>query len=356
MKIPPCLRASVHAVALALLAGVICAAQAHAEIIIPTVPVGNPGNPNDSTGYGGVAYEYRIQTTEVSLDQYTAFLSAVAATDPYSLYNPTMGTNLNVAGISRSGSSGSYTYAVIGSGNRPITYVSWFDAARFANWVANGQPTGAQGNATTEDGAYTLNGAVAGVSVTKNAINPNTGTTTTYWIPTENEWYKAAYYEPSPSGPVDGYWLYPTRSDSAPGNTIGASVNQANYNNGVYSVTQADSLDSSLNYLTDGGAFSNSASYYGTYDQGGNIREWNDTVLAGQFRGLRGGSWVDDATYMESSFVDLSSPTSHNPKWGFRLASVPSAVPEIDPTSLGSVLALVLGSLGLLERRRLKAA
>ena len=34
----------------------------------------------------------------------------------------------------------------------------------------------------------------------------------------------------------------------------------------------------------------------------------------------------------------------------------PSAVPEIDPNSLGSVLALVLGSLGLLERRRLKAA
>ena len=33
-----------------------------------------------------------------------------------------------------------------------------------------------------------------------------------------------------------------------------------------------------------------------------------------------------------------------------------TAVPEIDPSSLGSVLALVLGSLGLLERRRLKAA
>jgi hypothetical protein len=38
---------------------------------------------------------------------------------------------------------------------------------------------------------------------------------------------------------------------------------------------------------------------------------------------------------------------------GFRLAS---PVPEIDPNSLGSVLVLVLGSLGLLERRRLKAA
>lgn len=37
-------------------------------------------------------------------------------------------------------------------------------------------------------------------------------------------------------------------------------------------------------------------------------------------------------------------------------ATAPSSVPEIDPNSLGSVLALVMGALGLLERRRLKAA
>lgn len=138
-----------------------------------------------------------------------------------------MGTDLNVAGISRSGSSGSYEYAVMDNGgssaNRPITYVSWFDAARFSNWMANGQPTGAQGNATTENGAYTLNGATSGVSFTKNTTNPNTGGTVNWWIPSEDEWYKAAYYDPTPgAGGGDNYWRYPPQSDSVPGNVIGA--------------------------------------------------------------------------------------------------------------------------------------
>ena len=93
----------------------------------------------------------------MTIGQYTAFLNAVAATDTYSLYNASMTTDLNVADISRSGSSASYTFSVLNTGgdssNRPITYVSWFDAARFANWIANGQPTGAQSSTTTESGA-----------------------------------------------------------------------------------------------------------------------------------------------------------------------------------------------------------
>ena len=97
-------------------------------ITIPTVPVGNAGNANDpATGnlYGGVAYDYRIGTFEVTVGQYTAFLNAVAATDTYGLYHPSMATDLNIAGIARSGVSGSYTYSVIGSPNKPVTYVSW---------------------------------------------------------------------------------------------------------------------------------------------------------------------------------------------------------------------------------------
>jgi sulfatase modifying factor 1 len=189
-------------------------------------------------------------------------LNAVAATDTYSLYNTSMGTNLNIAGISRSGSSGSYTYSLIGSGDHPVTYVSWFDAARFSNWVANGQTTGAQGNATTENGAYTLNGATSGTGFTKNAINPNNGSGTTFWLPSEDEWYKAAYYSPGAS--TDSYWLYPMQSDTVPGNVVGAGANQANYKSGslgfeVYSVTQSTAYSASQNYLTDGGAFSSSA-------------------------------------------------------------------------------------------------
>lgn len=327
--------------ALGLALGMMAAVTAQAQITIPTVAVGDAGNLNDSKGYGGVSYVYNIAVTEVNLFQYTAFLNAVAKTDTYNLYNTSMGSDLNIAGISRTGSSGSYTYAVSGSGNRPVTYVSWFDAARFANWVANGQPTGAQENATTENGAYSLLGATSGVGFTKNAINPNTGTTTTWWIPSENEWYKAAYYDPGAGGPSDDYWLYPTRSDSAPGNTIGAGTNQANYYAGDYAVTQSSSYSSSQNYLTDGGAFSASGSYYGTFDQGGNVWEWNDAVI-GSSRGLRGGSWNDD--FLQSTIRYSNTPPFEDDGVGFRVASVP------EPST--AMLMLMGGGAWLLWRRR----
>lgn len=112
--------------------------SAHA-VTIDMVTVGNAGNLAQSStnasqnGFGAVAYVYQTGKYHVTIQQYTNFLNAVAATDTYSLYNTSMATDLNIAGISRSGSSGAYTYSVIGSsGNKPITYVSWFDAARFA--------------------------------------------------------------------------------------------------------------------------------------------------------------------------------------------------------------------------------
>ena len=112
---------------LSILALLCAAATATANITIPTVTVGNPGNANDTTTgswWGGVGYTYNIGTYDVTNTQYTAFLNAVAATDTYGLYNPSMASDLNSAGITQSGSSGSYTYAVTaGMGNHPVTYV-----------------------------------------------------------------------------------------------------------------------------------------------------------------------------------------------------------------------------------------
>lgn len=147
------------------------------------VPVGNAGNPNDSaTGYGGVGYNYNISKFETTIGQYTQFLNAVAKTDTYGLYNTYMATDTTIAGIARSGTSGSYTYSAIGSPNQPVTYVSWGDAARFANWITNGQPTGPQGAGTTETGSYALNGATSNSAL--NAVTRNANGT--YFIPTEN--------------------------------------------------------------------------------------------------------------------------------------------------------------------------
>jgi formylglycine-generating enzyme required for sulfatase activity len=297
--------------------------------MVDTVLVGDAGNAADSTGYGAVNYEYHIGKYEVTIAQYTAFLNAVAATDTYSLYNTSMGTDLNIAGISRSGSSGSFSYSVIGSGNRPITYVSWFDAARFANWMNNGQGTG-----STESGAYTLNGASSGVGFTK---NPGA----TWWIPSEDEWYKAAYYKGG--GTNAGYWVYPTQSDSAPGNNIGGAANQANYYAGDYAVTQSSTYLSGQNYLTDGGAFSGSGSAYGTFDQGGNVWEWNDAEI-GSSRGIRGSSWFFDDGVLQSSDRDGTDPSVEGNVVGFRVASVP------EPST--AMLVLLGGGLYWLVRRR----
>jgi len=325
---------------------------------IAMVTVGNPGNANDTNGTnnGAVAYSYQIGKYDVTIGQYASFLNAVDpnGTNPNGIYNPSMATDLNIAGISyTSGASAGSKYAVISNGgnssNRPITYVSWFDAARFANWMTNGQ-----GGGDTETGAYTLNGATSG-----NAVAANPGAA--FRLPTNDEWYKAAYYSPNYGGVgVAGYYAYATQSDTDPGNTVGSTANQANYQTDAgYSVTQSGSHDDNQNYLTDVGAFSGSGSFYGTFDQSGNVWQWNDLDgTPGSFRGLRGGDWgSSDPGYLSSSYSDTIDPSSENLNIGFRLASpVPSGVPEIDPNSLGSVLALVLGSLGLLERRRLKAA
>ena len=158
----------------------------------------------------------------------------------------------------------------------------------------------------------------------RNVTNPITGATPTYVIPTENEWYKAAYYSPVLNSGSGGYYAYATQSNTAPGNVIGNGANQANYNNGVYSVTQSASISLIQNYLTDVGAFTNSASFYGTFDQSGNVYQWNDLDgTAGSSRGVRGGGWVNDAFVSSSSFTDASGPAGEVSYIGFRLVAVP---------------------------------
>ena len=154
-----------------------------AVVNINYVNVGNPdnhGDPLTKDGYGRVDYAYNIAKNETNISDYAQFLNAVAKTDTYELYSTNMTASAN-NGISRSGSSGSYVYTVNpGSGNKPITCVTWFDAARFCNWLQNGQLTGGGAALSAETGAYSLNGATSGI------ITKNVGATV--YIPSENEW------------------------------------------------------------------------------------------------------------------------------------------------------------------------
>lgn len=145
------------------------------------VTVGNDGNANDNTGFGAVAYGYKIGKYPIVNSLYCDFLNLKAASDPNNLYNTSMGSSV-YGGITRSGISGSYTYSVkTNMANKPVVYITWVDAARFANWLHNGAGTG-----STETGSYTMNGS-------RTDILKNSGAN--FWIPSEDEWYKAAYYK-----------------------------------------------------------------------------------------------------------------------------------------------------------------
>ena len=293
----------------------ISASSLSASVTIDWVTVGDPGNLAQSAanrahgfsegdGFGSVNHTYRIGRDLVTNNQYAAFLNATAASDPYGLYNLNMSSK-TPGGISRSGSSGSYEYLVkAGMGNKPVNYVSWFDAARFTNWLHNGQ-----GSGSTETGAYTLNGATSGI-ITKNS-------SATVWIPTEDEWFKAAYY----NGATGQYSLYATGWDTI-------STAEANY-------------DLSVATVSDVGAYA-FPSYYGTYDQAGNVWEWNDAV-SGSSRVMRGGAWGNDEASLRSSLRSELSPTLEFGPLGFRVAMVPEP----------SVLVLtMLFSAALVTRRK----
>ena len=290
---------------LIFVAGFLLVRPALATVNMVYVPVGDVGNTADaSTGYGAVSYAYNIGKYEVTNAQYADFLKAKGASNSAGIYYSGMASY----GINQSGSSGSYTYSVTsGYENMPAVYVTWFDAARFCNWLGNGQ-----GSASMETGAYTLiSGQTSGIVT----VNPGAS----IYIPSEDEWYKAAYY----NGGNSTYSLYP---------------------NGKNTITTAEANYGSFGgHSTAVGSYGGDPSYYGTFDQGGNVWEWNDAVVNDTRRAMRGGSWTGTQSFLSSSFRSYDAPTTESNGLGFRVASVP------EPTS---VVLAIFGSGTLLIRRK----
>ncbi len=263
------------------------------SITMDFVSVGHTDNLADDTTYGAVDYPYRISKHEVTSDQWFVVLLD------------------------------SNAFSTVGdwSGDQPVAGISWHEAAMFCNWLTSGDVT---------DGAYTIDGNDVVTAIDRAGAVSTHGTV--YVIPTENEWYKAAYY----NGGASVYYDFPTASDTVPdgidsnGDTEFDAVFWDGYDQGQ------------PNDVNNAGVLSP----YGTMGQGGNVDEWTEMVI-GSNPIVRGGSWasgwnggLDAATGHVSE-----EPGAEDDNRGFRVASIPEP---------GSITLLVCGLVSLICLRRRK--
>ena len=220
-----------------------------------------------------------------------------------------------------------------------MNYVSWYDAAMYANWATSGNIN--QGAYDTSAGANWGNsnaGNYTGIDRDQAIIDYGT----VYVIPTEDEWYKAAYHKND--GVTGNYFKYPTGSDTRVNNDLidPDPGNNANFYDSGFTID-------SPYYRTEAGEFELSQSPYDTFDMGGNVWEWNETLFgSGELYGLRGGAFDSPERDLNPASEYLL-PSAQRANLGFRVASVSvSVVPE--PATIG-----LLGLGGLLLRRRKRA-
>jgi formylglycine-generating enzyme required for sulfatase activity len=199
-----------------------------------------------------------------------------------------------------------------GGENLPVNYVSYFDALRFVNWMNNGK-----GSGDTETGSYTLLG---GTFTPSNSATVTRNAGAVIVLPNDDEWYKAAYYNGST------YFDFPTGTDAQI--TCAAPNGAGNQANCGYAVGD----------LTAVGSYTGSASPYGTFDQAGNVAEWNDAVLGDGSKVYRGGDFAELGDFARGGARFAGGPYTAADFIGFRIAMV---VPE--PTTGLLVIAGLLG-------------
>jgi formylglycine-generating enzyme required for sulfatase activity len=274
------------------------------------------GTTNPTSGYGIVNHDYRMGTYEITNDQWNKFTASHGAVtgSPSSAYDSIF-----------------YDWGT-GTTNVPTNNVSWYETAQFVNWLntSTGHQAAYKFMGTQGSSDYTFVGWIAS-DVGYDASNPYRNQNAYYFLPNENEWVKAAYWN-------------------------GTSLQQYATKSGE-SLTQGHGTSTGWNYYDNGYATnpygpwtvgSGSQELNGTYDMMGNNLEWlespyNDVTFgAGSLRGVRGGDWYDISSYLPSSARGYSGdPTTENGGGiGFRVASIP------EPGSL--VLTAMIAVTGLL--------
>lgn len=337
---------------------------------VETVLVDDPENHPDSNSFGSVDYLFQIGKYDITAEQWCALLQAVATkSDLYGLFNEQMQKDPASCSIKRTivvdpaTHRNSYCYKIIRKrdgdteakndpdsldrGKLPITYVDFYAAVRYCNWLSLGQPNiGEENIHSTEDGPYTIQGKICRAHFTpsQQAYDHSKWPGGLWRLPSEDEWYKAAYYEKATPASESHYWLYSTRSDSAPYNFIDENYNQPRFDaqgealngsiaNANYTFTGDDPLDftsayvnkrtmEKAPYVTPVGAFHYSKGPFGTYDMGGNVMQWvdnrsnerlsNGSLQTVQVTALRGGSWKSDDEHISSTNSEVPIATIIN--------------------------------------------
>jgi len=298
------------------------APSAASAVTIDWVTVGDPVNTADPlTGRGAVNNEYRIAKYDVTNDQYVEFLNSNDPTgaNTLKLYIPLQVVSANNIIFDANASDGE-KYSVVPGGNKlPATWVSQFSAMRFTNWLHNGQVSG-----ETEAGAYTL---VGGSAVPLNYATTERSSEAKFFLPSIDEWYKVAYYDPV----TDSYYKYPTSSNTRPAATAPTS-----------SPNSTNSSDI-VGKLTEVGAYSGTTSPFGADDMGGNAWQWVENY-SGAYGRVRGWSYKHDPLEPESA-QNIHLRNLGDELLTFRVAA---AIPE---PSTGVMAGIACGLLCLLRKR-----